>query len=68
LYFQNFDAFVLMFIIAISTIPTLFFLMPAINFSSDNKFKRQFIVLHGFSIGITLAHIILAASILYLLS
>jgi hypothetical protein len=68
LYFQNFDAFVLMLIIVITTVPNAFVLMPAINFSADNKFKRRFIVLHGLSICITLAHIILAASVLYLLS
>ena len=68
LYFQNFDAFVLMITIAITTIPTAFFLMPAINFSADNKLRRRFIVLHSLSIFITLIHIILGASILYLLS
>jgi hypothetical protein len=68
LYFQNFDAFVLMITIAITTIPTAFFLMPAINFSADNKLRRRFIVLHSLSISITLIHIILGASILYLLS
>ena len=39
LYFQNFDAFVLMVIIAFTTIPTAFFLMPSINFSSVQNFK-----------------------------
>ena len=68
LYFQNFDSFVLMITIAITTIPTAFFLMPAINFSADNKLRRRFIVLHSLSIFITLIHIILGASILYLLS
>ena len=68
LYFQNFDAFVLMITIAITTIPTAFFLMSAINFSADNKLRRRFIVLHSLSIFITLIHIILGASILYLLS
>ena len=68
LYFHNFDAFVLMVIIAITTIPNAFILMPAINFSADNKFKRRFIVLHGLSVCITLTHIILAASVLYYLS
>ena len=68
LYFQNFDAFGLMLIIAVTTIPTAFFLMPAINFSADNKLRRRFLVLHGFSVCITLVHIILAASTLYFLS
>ena len=68
LYFHNFDAFVLMLIIAITTIPNAFILMPAINFSADNKFKRRFIVLHSLSVCITLTHIILAASVLYYLS
>ena len=68
LYFHNFDAFVLMLIIAITTIPNAFILMPAINFSADNKFKRRFIVLHGLSVCITLTHIILAAAVLYYLS
>ena len=68
LYFQNFDAFGLMLIIAVTTIPTALFLMPAINFSVDNKLRRRFLVLHGFSVCITLVHIILAASTLYFLS
>lgn len=67
LFFKNFDAFMLMFIIAVSTIPTAVVLMPAINFSSDHKLKRRFVLLHGFSVLITLAHIILSACVLYLL-
>ena len=46
LVFKNFDAFLLIFFIAISTIPTGLILMPAINLASDNKHKRKFVLLH----------------------
>jgi hypothetical protein len=32
--------------------------MPAINAASDAKLKQRFLVLHGLSVVITLAHII----------
>ena len=67
LVFINFDAFLLIFIIAITTIPTSLVLMPAINLAADNKHKRKFVLLHTASILITLAHIAVAGFALYLL-
>ena len=67
LVFKNFDAFLLVFIIAITTIPTGLILMPAINLASDNKHKRKFVLLHTASVLITLAHIVIAGFTLYLL-
>lgn len=45
-------------LIALSTIPTRQMLMPAINAATDAKLKRRFLVLHGLSVVITLAHIV----------
>jgi hypothetical protein len=45
-------------LIALSTIPTRQILMPAINAATDAKLKQRFLVLHGLSVVITLAHII----------
>ncbi len=67
LVFKNFDAFLLVFIIAITTIPTGLILMPAINSASDNKHKRKFVLLHTASVLITVAHIAIAGFALYLL-
>jgi len=67
LVFHNFDAFLLIFLIAITTIPTGLILMPAINLASDNKLKRKFVALHSVSVFITLSHIVLAGFALYLL-
>ena len=67
LVFINFDAFLLVFVIAITTIPTGLILMPAINSASDNKHKRKFVLLHTASVLITVAHIAIAGFALYLL-
>ena len=67
LVFKNFDAFLLVLVIAITTIPTGLILMPAINLASDNKHKRKFVLLHTASVLITLAHIAIAGFALYLL-
>ncbi len=67
LVFSNFDAFLLIFLIAITTIPTGLILMPAINLASDKKSKRKFVVLHTLSVFITLSHIVIAGFALYLL-
>jgi len=67
LVFHNFDAFLLIFLIAITTIPNGLILMPAINLASDNKLKRKFVVLHSVSVFITFSHILLAGFALYLL-
>ena len=45
-------------LIALSIIPTRQILMPAINAATDAKLKQRFLVLHGLSVVITLAHII----------
>lgn len=45
-------------LIALSTIPTRQILMPAINMATDVKLKQRFLVLHGLSVLITLAHIV----------
>ena len=45
-------------LIALSTIPTRQILMPAINMATDGKLKQRFLVLHGLSVLITLAHIV----------
>ena len=45
-------------LIALSTIPTRQILMPAINAATDAKLKQRFLVLHGLSVLITLAHIV----------
>lgn len=51
-------------LIAISTIPTRQVLMPAINDASDAGNKRRFGMLHGLSVLITLAHIVVAGWVL----
>lgn len=45
-------------LIALSTIPTRQILMPTINAATDAKLKQRFLVLHGLSVLITLAHIV----------
>jgi hypothetical protein len=51
-------------IIAVTTIPTRQVLMPAINQATDTGEKSRFKWLHGLSVLITLAHIVLAGVIL----
>ena len=67
LFFKNFDAFLLVFFIAVTVIPTALILMPAINSASDKKLKRRFVLLHSASVFVTLFHIVVAAFALYLL-
>ena len=55
----------LAFSIFITTIPTSRILMPAINKASDEKHKRNFVLLHTLSVLITLLHIIISAILLY---
>ena len=57
----------LAFSIFITTIPTSRVLMPAINKASDEKQKRNFVLLHTLSVWITLLHIIISAILLYLI-
>jgi len=51
-------------LISLSTIPTRQILMPAINAASDAKIRQRFLVLHGLSVVITLAHIIAVAFVI----
>ncbi len=55
---------VLMALIAVSTIPTRQNLMPAINNARDAGASRRFAALHGASVVITLAHILVAGYVL----
>jgi hypothetical protein len=45
-------------LIFLTTIPNRQILMPAINAATDAKLKQRFLMLHGLSVVITLAHII----------
>ena len=67
LLFKNFEAFLLIFFIAVTVIPTGLILMPAINSASDKKLKRRFVLLHSASVFVTLFHIVISAFALYLL-
>ena len=60
-YFVNKNGFILLMIIFLTTIPNYRILMPAINDASDSSNKKKFRNLHGFSVLITLSHIILSA-------
>jgi hypothetical protein len=61
-------SFVLLALIFVSTIPNRQFLMPAINNAADTGNKKRWGMLHGLSVIITLAHIVLAGAALgYLL-
>ena len=61
-------SFVLLTLIFVSTIPNRQFLMPAINNAADAGNKKRWGILHGLSVIITLAHIVLAGAALgYLL-
>ncbi|MBT8522090.1 DUF4149 domain-containing protein [Polynucleobacter paneuropaeus] len=51
-------------VIALSTLPTRQILMPAINAATDTKLKQRFLVLHGLSVVITLAHIVAAGFVI----
>lgn len=50
--------------IAVTTVPTRQVLMPAINRATDSAAQRRFKWLHGLSVVITLAHIVLAGWVL----
>ena len=61
-------SFVLLSLIFVTTIPNRQFLMPAINNAADTGNKKRWGMLHGLSVIITLAHIVLAgAALSYLL-
>jgi len=61
-------SFILLALIFVTTIPNRQFLMPAINNAADTGNKKRWGMLHGLSVIITLAHIVLAgAALSYLL-
>ena len=61
-------SFVLLALIFVTTIPNRQILMPAINNAADTGNKKRWGMLHGLSVIITLAHIVLAGAALgYLL-
>ena len=67
-FYVNKLAFVLLAVIFVTTIPNRQFLMPAINNAADTGNKKIWGMLHGLSVIITLAHIVLAGAALgYLL-
>ena len=51
-------------VIALTTVPTRQLLMPAINRATDTGETRRFGILHGVSVVITVAHIIVAGWVL----
>jgi hypothetical protein len=51
-------------LIALTTVPTRQFLMPAINRATDSGAKQRFQWLHGLSVMITLVHVGLAGYVL----
>lgn len=54
----------IMFIIAITTLPNRQFLMPAVNRATDQGERKRFLQLHTLSVLITLAHIVLVAIVI----
>jgi hypothetical protein len=50
--------------VALTTLPARQLLMPAINAATDAGDKRRFNRLHGFSVLVTLAHIVAVAYVL----
>ena len=66
--YESTISFVLLVLIFVTTIPNRQFLMPAINNAADTGNKKRWGMLHGLSVVITLAHIVLAGAALgYLL-
>ena len=57
-------AVVILALIAVTTVPTRQVLMPAINRATDRGDRKQFALLHGVSVLITLAHIAAAGVVL----
>lgn len=64
LWSQNPGSARLLALIALSTVPTRQYLMPAINAATDQGRHKRFKVLHGLSVLVTLAHIGLSAVVL----
>ncbi len=51
-------------VIAMTTVPARQVLMPAINDATDRGLRQRFVRLHGLSVLVTLAHIVVAAVVL----
>lgn len=63
LFLDSFSATWMAFVM-LTTIAARQVLMPAINRATDSGLKNRFLWLHGFSVFLTLGHIILAAVVL----
>ncbi len=50
-------------LIALTTVPARQLLMPAINAATDRGERQRFAMLHGLSVLLTLAHIVVAAGV-----
>lgn len=50
-------------LIALTTVPARQWLMPAINAATDRGERQRFAMLHGLSVLLTLAHIVVAAGV-----
>ena len=59
-FYVDMTACFLLAIIFATTIPNRQILMPAINVAADGGKRKTWVVLHGFSVLITLTHIIIA--------
>ena len=55
---------VLMLVVMLTTLAARQILMPAINRATDSGMKKRFVWLHGFSVVLTLGHIVAAAAVL----
>lgn len=55
-------------LIALTTVPARQVLMPAINRATDRGERRRFAMLHGLSVLVTMAHIVIAAVVIVRLS
>jgi hypothetical protein len=51
-------------LVALTALAARQFLMPAINQATDLGLKKRFVYLHGFSVLLTLGHIVLSAVVL----
>jgi hypothetical protein len=60
------DSFIaaVMAFVALTTVAARQLLMPAINRATDAGLRKRFVYLHGFSVLLTLGHIVLAAMVL----
>lgn len=61
---KDLHAVTILVLIAVTTVPTRQGLMPAINRATDRGDRKQFAILHGVSVLITLAHIAAAGTVL----